>query len=72
MVGSAQAILRTIVRVVVSLLPWALTLYLHYWLEHGSVWEVDMPFRSALSVLLLATGMGLSFVLHAVLVRRGL
>jgi hypothetical protein len=68
---TAALVLRRVGRVTVSLLPWAAVLYLHYWLEHAGIWAVDMPFRAAISIVLLALGMGLSFLLYSWLARRG-
>jgi hypothetical protein len=64
------SLLAKIARIFLSLLPWALALYLLYWLEHGDVWAVDMPFRGLVSVIILAVGMGLSFALHSFLGAR--
>jgi hypothetical protein len=66
---SSTTLLLGIVRIIVSLLPWTAALYLHFWLEHGGVWQVDMPFRALVSVILLAIGMGLSLALHSFLKR---
>lgn len=59
--------LRTVAIVVVSLAPWVGSLYLHYWLEHGGIWEVDRPYRAIISLLLLALGMMASFLLYRAL-----
>ena len=52
-----------------SLLPWAGSLYVQYWLEVNEVWAPAMPLRDVASLLLLLVGMGLSFVLHSYLTR---
>ena len=69
MYASLKRIAARMGRILLSFLPWALALYLHYWLEQSGVWRVDMPGRSALSIVLLAVGMGLSFALHSRLSR---
>ena len=56
--------LPKVLRITLSLTPWAAVLFLHYWLEHGDVWDVSMPYRALISVVLLAMGMALSFVLY--------
>lgn len=63
----ATALLARTARIVLALLPWAFALYLHYRFEHGGVWDVDMPFRALISVVILTLGMGLSFFLHSLL-----
>lgn len=50
--------------ILLALLPWAAALYLHYWLEHSAIWDVSMPFRAFISVIIIASGMGLSLLLH--------
>ena len=57
-------IIRRIATIVIALIPWAITLYLHYWFEYGEVWEVNMAFRALISVVLLASGMAASFYLY--------
>ncbi|WOJ95812.1 hypothetical protein R0137_11215 [Congregibacter brevis] len=71
MSNSARGLLAKALRTVASLMPWAAALYLHYYLEDAGVWQVDMPFRGAISVTLLGVGMLLSFVLYSVLGRIG-
>lgn len=51
-------------KILISLIPWSITLYIQFWLERDAVWEVSMPYRSLISVVLLVVGMGLSFVLY--------
>ncbi|MEM6512941.1 MAG: hypothetical protein AAF660_08020 [Pseudomonadota bacterium] len=65
-----KAILIRIVLVSLSLTPWGLSMYLHYWLEVEAVWQVDMPYRGVLSVIMLAVGLALSFVTHTFLSKR--
>ena len=48
--------------VVVS--PWLVALYLHFWLAENEAWAPEQSYRGLLSVLLLATGMLISFLLH--------
>ena len=46
------------------LLPWLAALYLHYWLDQSDSWSPEQPYRGLISVLTLALGMVISFVLH--------
>tara|TARA_B100000035_G_scaffold232904_1_gene201153 strand:- start:1010 stop:1213 length:204 start_codon:yes stop_codon:yes gene_type:complete len=52
----------------ISLTPWVVSLFLHYWLEYEKVWSVDMPYRALVSAILIFFGMALSFFLHSWLV----
>ena len=45
-------------------LPWLITLYLHFWLVLNDSWSPEQPYRGLISVLLLALGMLMSFLLH--------
>ena len=47
-----------------ALAPWALTLYLHLYFEQTGFWQVDTPYRGLWSVLLLGSGMLMSFWLY--------
>ena len=61
---------RLIVWCAVSL-PWLMALYLHFWLLQNDCWSPEQPYRGLTSVLLLALGMLISFLLHGRLkVRR--
>ncbi|MEE4107829.1 MAG: hypothetical protein V2I24_00685 [Halieaceae bacterium] len=53
-----------------ALLPWLGVLLLLYFLESRAVWQAEQPLRAPASVLLLAGGMALSFILHSRLRRR--
>jgi hypothetical protein len=53
-----------------ALLPWLAALFLLYSLESRAVWQAEQSLRAPASVLLLAGGMALSFILHSRLRRR--
>ena len=54
----------------VVMLPWLVALYLHFWLAESGVWAAEQPYRGLMSVLLLALGMLISFLLHGRLKAR--
>ena len=54
----------------VVLLPWLAALYLHYWLDQSDSWSAEQPYRGLMSVLILALGMVISFLLHGRLTKR--
>ena len=61
---------RLIVWCAVSL-PWLIALYMHFWLVESEAWAPEQSYRGLMSVLLLALGMLISFLLHGRLkVRR--
>jgi len=52
------------------MLPWLLALYLHFWLAENEAWAPEQSYRGLMSVLLLALGMLISFLLHGRLKAR--
>ena len=54
----------------VVMLPWLAALYLHFWLIENEAWAPEQSYRGLVSVLLLALGMLISFLLHGRLKAR--
>jgi hypothetical protein len=44
-------------------------MYTLYLLEYGKIWSLETPHRGKISVIILLTGMGLSFVIYSRLFR---
>ncbi len=61
--------LRTVAIWALAALPWLASMYGFYWLDASGTWTADTPHRGKLSVMLLGSGMLLSFLLHARLTR---
>lgn len=59
-----------VIRSGLSLMPWALSLYVLYRLEQGSGWFMDQPLRPVFSVLVLTLGLASSFAIHSYLAKR--
>jgi hypothetical protein len=57
--------------VAVSLVPWLMSAFVLYWLETGEIWTIDTPHRGKISVVILAIGMGLSFLVKSHFASRG-
>ena len=51
------------------MVPWLIAMYLFYWLDSSGTWTRDTPHRGKLSVLMLGSGMLLSFLLASWLVK---
>ncbi|MEM0954872.1 MAG: hypothetical protein AAGI24_12095 [Pseudomonadota bacterium] len=66
----ASTLLSKSLRLLIALVPWGLSMFLHYWLEYEEIWRVDMPFRAVISAGILTTGLCLSFLTHSVLASR--
>ena len=56
--------------VALALTPWLLSMYLFYWLDSSGTWTSETPHRGKISVALLACGMGLSFLIHSLIIKR--
>ena len=61
---------RAALRTAVAFTPWLIAMYGFYWLDSSGAWTSDTPHRGKLSVLILASGMGLSFLVYSYFCRR--
>ena len=68
--NSFTAKIQYLLTVAITLAPWLLSMYVFYWLDASATWTSETPHRGKLSVLLLMTGMGLSFLIHSYLARH--
>lgn len=53
-----------------ALVPALAAMYAFYWLDASGTWHRDTPHRGKLSVLLLSSGIALSFVVQGQLAKR--
>ena len=58
------------VKIAVAFIPWILASYAFFWLHDSGTWTIDTPHRGKISVVILGTGMVLSFLLHSFLNRK--
>ena len=65
-----EAKLIKALKIVVAFIPWILASYAFFWLHSSGTWTVDTPHRGKISVVILGTGMVLSFLLHSYLTRK--
>ena len=70
MLTSLKTKARRTLTVAVALTPWLASMYLFYWLDASGTWTSETPHRGKLSVALLASGMGLSFLIHSYFAKR--
>ena len=56
-------------KIVLAFVPWVAASYAFFWLDSSGTWTADTPHRGKLSVLILASGLLLSFLLHSWLSR---
>lgn len=61
---------RKALRAAVALTPWLVAMYGFYWLDSSGTWTSETPHRGKISVAILATGMGLSFLVQSLFERR--
>ena len=53
-----------------ALAPWLVAMYVFFWLDSSGTWTSGTPHRGKLSVLVLGSGMGLSFLALSFLAKR--
>ena len=70
MAGGLKRRLWRVGSIAIALLPWLAAMFLFYWLDASGTWSSETAHRGKLSVALLATGMGLSFLIYSYLARR--
>ena len=51
-------------KIVLAFVPWVAASYAFYWLDSSGTWTSETPHRGKLSVLILGSGMLLSFLVH--------
>jgi hypothetical protein len=61
---------RYALEIAVAFMPWLISMYMLYWLEYGEIWTTETAHRGKISVAILITGMGLSFLVHSFLAKR--
>ncbi|MFT6957782.1 MAG: hypothetical protein ACJAYC_002797 [Halieaceae bacterium] len=54
----------------IAFTPWLLSMYTLYWLELNEIWVVETLHRDKMTVIILATGMALSFLLQSYFLKR--
>jgi len=52
-------------KLLIAFTPWVLACYAFYWLHVSGTWTGETPHRGKMSVILLGTGMVLSFLLQS-------
>jgi hypothetical protein len=63
MLRSFKTYLQSGFRTFIALIPWLVSMYVFYWLEASGTWTSDTPHRGKISVIILAGGMFLSFLI---------
>jgi len=70
MPDSLKIRMRNALKTVIALTPWLVSMYLYFWLDHSGTWTSETPHRGKISVVILASGMLLSFLLQSHLSKR--
>ena len=70
MLNSLKTKIRKALKVAIAFIPWLISIYLLYWFEYSEIWTSETAHRGKMSVAIIATGMGLSFLVRSRLVRR--
>jgi hypothetical protein len=48
-----------------AMAPWVFAMYVFYWLDSSGTWTAETAHRGKLSVIILGTGMVLSFLMQS-------
>ena len=67
MAGTLKLQALKLLRIAIAALPWLAAMYLFFWLDSSGTWTAETPHRGKLSVIILATGMVLTFYLYSYL-----
>ncbi|HIO39383.1 MAG TPA: hypothetical protein EYN27_10600 [Rhodospirillales bacterium] len=57
--------IRKALKVAIAFIPWLISIYLLYWFEYSEIWTNETAHRGKMSVAIIATGMGLSFLVRS-------
>ena len=61
---------RHALEVVISFTPWVISMFVLYLLETHEIWTTETVHRDKMSVVILVSGMGLSFLVHSYFSKR--
>jgi hypothetical protein len=70
MLNSLKTGTRWALEVAIAFAPWVIAMYVFYWLYSNGIWTSDTAHRGKMSVALLASGMGLSFLVQSYFAER--
>jgi hypothetical protein len=70
MSDSSKSAVRHALEVTIAFVPWVISMFALYWLEYGQIWTTETAHRGKISVVILAVGMGLSFLVHSRFTKR--
>ena len=51
--------------VVLAFTPWVISMYSLYWIEVNQIWTAETAHRDKMAVVILASGMALSFLVQS-------
>ena len=57
-------------KLLIAFTPWVLACFTFYWLHTSGTWSSETPHRGKMSVILLGTGMVLSFLIQSRFIRK--
>ena len=65
MLNSLKIQARYALEVAITFTPWLISIYVLYLLEYGEFWTTETAHRGKITVVILAVGMGLSFLVQS-------
>jgi hypothetical protein len=70
MLDALKKHIRHALSVAIAFTPWVIAMYVLYWLEYGEIWTLETPHRGKTAVIILAIGMGSSFLVQSYIAKR--
>ena len=61
---------RHALKIVIAFTPWVISMFVLYFLETHAIWTTETAHRGKISVAILISGMGLSFLVHSYFAKR--
>ncbi len=65
MLNSLKIQTRYALEVAIAFTPWLISIYVLYLLEYGEIWTTETAHHGKITVVILAVGMGLSFLVQS-------
>jgi len=65
MLSTLKTKTRYAIEVAIAFTPWVISMYVLYWLDYNEIWTSETAHRGKIAVVILAIGMGLSFLVQS-------
>ena len=70
MLSALKTKTRYALEVAIAFTPWVISMYVLYWLDYAEIWTNETAHRGKIAVVILAIGMGSSFLVQSYFAKR--